>query len=332
MPGEGPGPVGATLGVAPYRLSGMAPGAVGPAPSQRRRLDGGGKMHIRVENLTHIYARGTPAERVALRSIHLQIGPGERVGISGPTGSGKSTLIQHIAGLLTPASGRVLLDGVPAHARTPAARARRRQVGLAFQFPEAQMVELTVWREVAFGPHHLGLGADEIAARVRWALEMVGLDPESFAERVPFALSGGEMRRVALAGILALKPRVLILDEPTAGLDPRGRTDILARLRAWQAETGATLILVSHHLDEMAPMVDRVILLADGEIAVDGPTRSVLGDGHRLRSLGLSPPPGVALLEMLRAAGWPVRTDVLEMEELVTEIARRGCTPPTKTR
>ncbi len=279
-------------------------------------------MHIRVESLTHIYARGTPAERVALRGITLEIGPGERVGISGPTGSGKSTLVQHIAGLLTPTSGQVLLDGVPAHARTPEARARRHQVGLAFQFPEAQMFELTVSREVAFGPRHLGLNADEIAGRVRWALEMVGLDPDSFAERVPFALSGGEMRRVALAGILALKPRVLILDEPTAGLDPRGRADILARLRAWQAETGATLILVSHHLDEMAGMVDRVVLLANGQVVADGPTRSVLGDGYRLRAAGLSPPPGVALLEALRAAGWPVRTDVLDIEDVVSEIAR----------
>ncbi|MGC9083655.1 MAG: energy-coupling factor transporter ATPase [Anaerolineae bacterium] len=279
-------------------------------------------MHIQVEGLTHIYARGTPAERVALRGVNLEIGPGERVGISGPTGSGKSTLVQHIAGLLTPVSGQVLLDGVPAHARTPEARARRRQVGLAFQFPEAQMFEVTVFREVAFGPRHLGLGREEIAARVRWALEMVGLDPDAFSDRVPFALSGGEMRRVALAGILALRPRVLILDEPTAGLDPRGRADILARLRAWQAETGATLILVSHHLDEMAGLVDRVVLLADGQIAADGPTRRILGDGGRLRSVGLSPPPSVALLEALRAAGWPVRTDALEVEEIVSEISR----------
>ncbi|MBC7227864.1 MAG: energy-coupling factor transporter ATPase [Thermoflexales bacterium] len=279
-------------------------------------------MHIRVESLTHIYARGTPAERVALRGVDLEIEPGERVGISGPTGSGKSTLVQHIAGLLTPAAGRVLLDGVPAHARTPEARARRRQVGLAFQFPEAQMFEVTVFREVAFGPRHLGLNADEIAARVRWALEMVGLDPDAFADRVPFALSGGEMRRVALAGILALKPQVLILDEPTAGLDPRGRADILARLRAWQEQTGATFILVSHHLDEMAGLVDRVVLLADGQVVADGPTRHILGDGDRLRSVGLSPPPGVVLLEALRAAGWPVRTDALVIEEIISEIVR----------
>ncbi len=286
-------------------------------------------MHIRIESLTHIYARGTPAERVALRGITLEIGPGERVGISGPTGSGKSTLVQHIAGLLTPTSGRVLLDGVPAHARTPEARARRHQVGLAFQFPEAQMFELTVFREVAFGPRRRGLDADEIAARVRWALEMVGLDPDSFAERVPFALSGGEMRRVALAGILALKPRVLILDEPTAGLDPRGRADILARLRSWQAETGATLILVSHHLDEMAGLVDRVVLLANGQVVADGPTCQILGNCSRLRSVGLSPLPGVALLEALQAAGWPVRTDALDIEDVISEIAR--CFLPTKT-
>ncbi len=283
-------------------------------------------MHIRVEDLTHIYARGTPAERVALRGVNLEIGPGERVGISGPTGSGKSTLVQHIAGLLVPAAGQVLLDGVPAHRRTPEARARRRQVGLAFQFPETQIFEVTVFREVAFGPRHLGLGADEIAARVRWALEMVGLDHDSFAERVPFALSGGEMRRVAIAGILALKPQVLILDEPTAGLDPRGRKELLARLRGWQAQTGATLILVSHHLDEMAGLVDRAVLLADGQVVADGPTRHILSDGARLRAVGLSPPPAVALLEALRAAGWPVRTDALNIEEVVAEIAQHVTT------
>ncbi len=279
-------------------------------------------MHIRVENLTHIYAPGTPAARQALRGVNLEIGSGERVGIVGPTGSGKSTLVQHIAGLLVPTAGRVLLDGVPAHARTPEARARRRQIGLAFQFPEEQMFELTVFREVAFGPRHLGLDEAEVALRVRWALETVGLDPEAFGERIPLALSGGEMRRVALAGILALRPRVLILDEPTAGLDPRGREDILVRLRAWQEETGATLILVSHHLDEIARVVDRAVVMAGGEVVDDGPVRRVLGNPRGLGRANLSPPPGVALLEALRAAQWPVRPDALTVEEVVAEIAR----------
>ncbi len=279
-------------------------------------------MHIRVENLTHVYAPGTPAARTALRGVNLEFGPGERVGIVGPTGSGKSTLVQHIAGLLVPTAGRVLLDGVLAHARTPEARARRHQVGLAFQFPEDQMFELTVFREVAFGPRHLGLDESEIAARVRWALETVGLDPEVFGGRVPLALSGGEMRRVALAGILALRPRVLILDEPTAGLDPRGREDILERLRAWQEETGATLILVSHHLDEIARVVGRVIMMAGGEVVNDGPVRQVLCDPEGLCRANLSPPPGVVLLEALGAAQWPVRMDGWGAEEVAAEIAR----------
>lgn len=279
-------------------------------------------MHIRVENLTHIYAPGTPAARQALRGVNLEIRSGERVAIVGPTGSGKSTLVQHIAGLLSPTAGRVLLDGVPAHARTSEARPRRRQVGLAFQFPEEQMFELTVFREVAFGPRHLGVDDAGIAARVRWALQMVGLDPEVFGERVPLALSGGEMRRVALASILALRPSVLVLDEPTAGLDPQGREEILACLRAWQEETGATLILVSHHLDEIARVVDRVVVMAGGQVVADNPVRQALCDTPQLRAAGLSPPPGVALLEALRDTGWPVRTDGLGVEEVVAEIVR----------
>lgn len=279
-------------------------------------------MHIRVERLTHVYAPGTPAQRVALREVNLEIAPGERVGILGPTGSGKSTLIQHIAGLLKPTAGQVLLDGVPAHAPTPEARARRRQVGLAFQYPEQQIFETTVFREVAFGPRNLGLDEGEVARRVRWALETVGLAPEAFGERIPFALSGGEMRRVSLASVLALLPRVLILDEPTAGLDPRGREDLLARLDAWQRETGATLIVVSHHLDEVARLVDRVVVLREGRVVADGPARALLGDGDLWRSLGLMPPPEVALLEALRRSGWPISPEHWPREELAREIAR----------
>ncbi|MCS7283261.1 MAG: energy-coupling factor transporter ATPase [Anaerolineae bacterium] len=280
-------------------------------------------MHIRVECLTHIYAPGTPAERFALREISLEIEPGERVGILGPTGSGKSTLVQHIAGLLKPTVGQVLLDGVPAHAPTAEARARRRRVGLAFQYPEQQIFETTVFREVAFGPRNLGLNGEEVTRRVRWALETVGLDPEAFGARTPFALSGGEMRRVALASVLALLPRVLILDEPTAGLDPRGREDLLARLDAWQRETGATLVVVSHHLDEVARLVERVVVLQEGRVVADGPARALLGDGNLWRSLGLAPPPEVALLEALQQLGWPIPPECWPREELAREILRQ---------
>ncbi|MBN1135190.1 MAG: energy-coupling factor transporter ATPase [Anaerolineae bacterium] len=279
-------------------------------------------MLIRVENLVHTYAPGTPLERMALRGVSVEISAGERVGILGPTGSGKSTLVQHLAGLLTPTTGQVLLDDEAAHERTSAARAQRRRVGLAFQYPEAQIFEQTVFREVAFGPCNLRLEESEIASRVHWALEMVGLDPAEMGGRVPFSLSGGEMRRVALASILALRPEVLILDEPTAGLDPQGRRELLARIRAWQEETGLTLIVVSHNLDELARVVERVVVLKGGEMVADGPVRQVLSDGQLLRAVGLDVPQPVALLEALQEAGWIVRTDRLLPEEAAAEIAQ----------
>jgi energy-coupling factor transport system ATP-binding protein len=277
---------------------------------------------IRVENLSYTYAPGTPLARAALRGVSLEIGAREQVGILGPTGSGKSTLVQHLAGLLEPTSGRVLLNGVAAHEHTAAARTQWQRVGLAFQHPEDQIFEQTVFREVAFGPHNLRLDETEVAARVRWALEMVGLDPAAVEGRVPFTLSGGEMRRVALAGILAMRPEVLILDEPTAGLDPRGRRELLTRVRLWQEETGPTLVVVSHNLEELARVVERVVLLEGGRVAADGPARHVLSDGQLLRSIGLDVPQPVALLQAMQRAGWEVRTDRLLLEEAVAEIAQ----------
>jgi energy-coupling factor transport system ATP-binding protein len=202
---------------------------------------------------------------------------------------------------------------------------------LAFQYPEDQIFEQTVFREVAFGPRHLGLAQDQIMARVYWALEMVGLDPAAMLERLPLALSGGEMRRVALASVLSLRPEILILDEPTAGLDPRGRRELLARIRSWHEETGLTLILVSHDLDELARVVERVVFLEQGEIIADGPARQVLSDGELLRTARLDVPHPVALLQELRTAGWHVRSDLLLPEQAAAEIARawhaRGPTP-----
>jgi energy-coupling factor transport system ATP-binding protein len=277
---------------------------------------------IQVENLVHTYAPGTPLERTALHEVSLEIGPGERVGILGPTGSGKSTLVQHLAGLLTPTAGKVWLNGVAAHERTAKARAQRRRVGLAFQYPEAQIFEQTVFREVAFGPRNLGLEKAEVTTRVRWALEMVGLGPAVMETRAPFTLSGGEMRRVALASILGLRPEVLILDEPTAGLDPQGRRELLARIRVWQEEVGLTLIVVSHNLDELARVVERVVVLERGKTAADGSVRQVLSDGQLLRAAGLDAPQPVTLMQALREAGWPVRTDRLLPEEAAAEIAQ----------
>lgn len=279
-------------------------------------------MLIQAEHLTHTYAPGTPLESPALKDVSLEIAPGERVGIAGHTGSGKSTLVQHLAGLLTPTDGRVRLDGTPAHERSGTARDHRRRIGIAFQYPEDQVFEQTVFQEVAFGPRNQGLDKSEIAERVRWALEMVGLDPSKVTDRVPFTLSGGEMRRVALASILAMRPEVLVLDEPTAGLDPQGRRELLSRMQAWQEETNATHILVSHDLDALARTVERVVVLKEGRVLADGPTRRVLSDGDLLQAAGLDVPQPVALLRMLHKAGWKVRTDKVLPEAAAAEIVQ----------
>ena len=278
-------------------------------------------MLIQVQALSYVYMPGTPLAHAALSDANLEIGPGQRVGVVGPTGSGKSTLVQLVAGLLRPASGQVLLDGVAAHERTAAARARRRRVGLAFQYPEDQIFEQTVFREVAFGPRNLGLEPEDVASRVRWALEMVGLDPAVMEQRMPLTLSGGEMRRVALASVLSMRPEVLILDEPTAGLDPQGRRELMAHIRSWP-DVDLTLILVSHDLDELARLVERVVLLDRGRIVADGPVRQILSDAELLRAARLDVPQPVALLRALQGAGWQVRADWLLPEEAAAEIAR----------
>jgi len=282
-------------------------------------------MLIQVENLTHVYAPGTPFERVALRQVNLQIAAGEQVGILGPTGSGKSTLAQHLAGLLKPTAGHVLLDGVPVHS---APRDHRLQVGIAFQYPEDQIFEQTVFREVAFGPRNLGLDEAEVTARVRWALEMTGLNSEVMSQRMPFTLSGGEMRRVALASILALRPRVLILDEPTAGQDPQSRRRLLERILTWQEETGLTLIIISHTLEDLGHTLERLVVLKGGQVVADGPTRHTLSDSALLNAVGLDMPEPVKLLQTLRQKGRKVRTDLVSAAEAATEIAHVWGLPP----
>jgi energy-coupling factor transport system ATP-binding protein len=279
-------------------------------------------MLIQVEGLGYRYAPGTPLERVALRDVDLLVEPGERVGILGPTGSGKSTLAQLIAGLLQPTAGQVLLDGISVHTGSPAARALRRQVGIAFQSPEYQIFEHTVFREVAFGLRKVGLSDAELHARVDWALGIAGIDLRGMAGRAPLTLSGGEMRRVALASILARRPRVLILDEPTASLDPKGRRDLLGRLVTFEQETGATLIVISHSLDDLARVAERVVILVDGRIAADGPVRQVLSDRRLLEQASFDVPEPVALLLALQRAGWDVPADLLHPCEAVKEIVR----------
>ncbi len=283
-------------------------------------------MSIETRNLTHVYMPGTPQALAAVDGVSLRLEDGESVGIMGPTGSGKSTLVQHFNGLLRPTSGQVLVDGedIWGGPRTDL-RAVRRRVGLIFQFPEHQLFEETVADDVAFGPRNLGLGEDEVKERVREALEAVGFrgdDAAAIGRRSPFGLSGGQMRRVAVAGVLAMRPGTLVLDEPTAGLDPRGRQGLLDTLLRLHRERGLTLVVVSHNMEDLARLVDRVIVLDRGRVVLKGPTRQVFGDPDRLRELGLDAPPVVTLLRDLARRGAVVRTDLLEPAEAAAEIDR----------
>ena len=270
---------------------------------------------IRCDGVTYVYGRGTPLEVQALADVSLTIGAGELVGIIGATGSGKSTLVQHFNGLLRPTRGRVALDGVDIHARAVDRRRVRQQIGLLFQYPEHQLFEETVLEDVAFGPRNLGLTEEEARTRARLALEQMGLPPERFGPRSPFGLSGGEMRRAAIAGILAMEPRMLILDEPAAGLDPRGRHDLIELIRRLHERRGLTVVLVTHSMDAVAQLCRRLLVLRQGRLVADGPTRQVFGDIARLDSDGLGLPQVTQLAGRLRARGVPVRADVLTVEE-----------------
>jgi len=270
---------------------------------------------IRCELLTHIYGRGTPLATPALTDVSLTIDAGEVVGVIGASGSGKSTLVQHFNGLLRPTSGRVLLDGVDVNGRRTDRRRIRQQVGLLFQYPEQQLFEENVFADVAFGPRNLGLSEEEVRARVHQALEQVGLPPARFASRSPFDLSGGEMRRAAIAGVLAMEPRMLILDEPTAGLDPQGRREILAHVGRLHSARGLTIVLITHSMDSVAQLCERLIVLDGGRLVADGPTRAVFADPASLAAVGLGVPQMTLLARRLRERGVPVRPDVLTVEE-----------------
>lgn len=274
------------------------------------------------EDLSHVYFKGTPLESVALRGVTLAVRAGEFVGLVGPTGSGKSTLVQHFNGLLRPTGGRVFVDGNDIHGAGASLRHVRRKIGLLFQYPEHQLFEETVREDVAFGPRNLGLDPEEVEERVDESLGLVGLDPDAFGKRSPFSLSGGEMRRVAIAGVLAMRPEVLILDEPTAGLDPVGRDEILNRITTFRGREGMTVILISHSMDDVARLCDRVVVLHRGLVFLDAPTRTAFAQAERLREIGLDVPRVADLLLRLRAAGMPVRADRLTLNEACDEIVR----------
>ncbi|MGE5541814.1 MAG: energy-coupling factor transporter ATPase [Bacillota bacterium] len=277
-------------------------------------------MPIEVRNLTHIYSPGTPVEVVALDGVSLRIEDGEFVAVIGPTGSGKSTLVQHLNGLLRPNAGSVIVDGIDLWARGTSLREIRRKVGLIFQYPEHQVFEETVYQDIAFGPRNLGLNATDVDRQVREAARLVGLD-EATLERSPFELSGGQMRRVAIAGVLAMGHGAIILDEPTAGLDPHGRDEILGHIKRLHAERGTTIVLVSHNMEDVARLASRILVMNRGRIVLDGTPREVFGRGDLLHEIGLAPPEVTDLMRSLTARGKAVRMDVLTVEEAAREIA-----------
>lgn len=277
---------------------------------------------IRVENLTHTYGEGTPFCRSAVQDMSLAIYRGEFLGIIGHTGSGKSTLIQHLNGLLKPTSGRILLGGEDIWSDPKKIRNVRFRVGLVFQYPEYQLFEETVYRDIAFGPTNMGLSKDEIDRRVRESAHFAGLT-DDLLEKSPFALSGGQKRRVAIAGVIAMEPKVLVLDEPTAGLDPRGRDDILARIQDYHRAKNASVVLVSHSMEEIARNVDRIVVLSDSHVFMEGTPRQVFARADELEQVGLDIPQVTKVALALRRRGLPVDTAVYTVEALRDALLRK---------
>lgn len=275
---------------------------------------------IKVENLTHVYSPGTPFQVVSLDGISLEIMKGELFALVGSAGSGKTTLVQHFNGIIAPAKGKVWVCGVDVSDKNKR-RDLWRKVGLVFQRPEQQLFEETVFDDVAFGPRNMGLGKDEVLGRVKEALQVVGLKIDEIGTISPFRLSGGMRRRVAIAGVLALRPDVLVLDEPAAGLDPRGRRQLMDHVENFRYERGVTVVLVTHSMEEVALRADRVAVLHKGRLAMGGTPREVFNRVVELRALGLDVPAPAGLMHKLRAAGRRVRTDVLTIEEAREEIA-----------
>lgn len=279
-------------------------------------------MIIKIENLNYIYNPGTPFEKKALNNINLDIARGDFIGLIGHTGSGKSTLVQHLNGLIRPTSGKIIIDGIDITSNEVNLREIRQKVGLVFQYPEYQLFEETVYKDVAFGPKNLGLEEDEIESRVKKAIELVGLDYNSIKDRSPFELSGGQKRRVAIAGILAMKPEVLVLDEPTAGLDPRGRDEVLGRIQSLYEEEGITIVLVSHSMEDIARLVNRIIVMYEGEIAMEGETREIFKQAEKLEQMGLGIPQITTFMRQYRKKGNEIRDDIITVEEAKEEILK----------
>ena len=270
---------------------------------------------IRTEHLTHVYSRGTPFEKVAISDVNVEIHAGELVAVIGHTGSGKSTFMQHLNGLLRPSSGTVYVDGEDIFANKEATRDVRFKVGLVFQYPEYQLFEETVYKDISFGPRNMKLGEGEIDERVREAARLTGVGEELF-ERSPLELSGGQKRRVAIAGVMAMRPRVLILDEPMAGLDPAGCAGIMQNITDYRRETGSTVLLVTHDMDDAAKIADRLIVFHEGAVAMDGTPDEVFSRQRELVEMGLDVPQSAAIAHALRARGVALPASIYTLDQL----------------
>lgn len=279
-------------------------------------------MPIQVEHLTHTYMTDSPFAATALEDVSLTIEDGELIGLLGHTGSGKTTLVQHLNGLLKPTSGKVVVDGLDITEKDVSLLEVRRRVGLVFQYPEYQLFEETVARDVAFGPRNLGLSEQEVDERVRYALQEVGLVYDEIAERSPFELSGGQMRRVAIAGVLAMRPGTLILDEPTAGLDPAGRRSILGMIRELHAAGGLTVVMVSHNMDDISSLATRLVVMSRGRMVLTGTPREVFQHRELLSSIGLGIPQAAELTQQLIAEGYPLPADLYTPEEVAEALLK----------
>lgn len=270
---------------------------------------------IEINNLSHIYSPGLPFEKKAVDDISLKIEENEFIGLIGHTGSGKSTFIQHLNGLLKPSSGEIIIDGTRVDKSGSNLTDLRKKVGLVFQYPEYQLFEETIERDIAFGPRNLDISEEEVQERVKASMESVGLDYETYKDKSPFELSGGLKRRVAIAGVLAMEPKVLILDEPTAGLDPRGRDEILSEIKSIHENRKITVILVSHSMEDVAKIAERIIVFDKGKVFLDGEPREIFKNEDKLLGVGLGIPQITSLMRTLKKKGLDINEDAITVEE-----------------
>ena len=272
-------------------------------------------MSIKIENLTHVYMPKSPFEKKELDNVNLVIEDGEFLALIGHTGSGKSTLIQHLNGLLEPTSGRILVDDIDITNKEAKLTEIRKKIGLVFQYPEYQLFEETIEKDIAFGPNNLELSSEEVSRRVKKSMEMVGLDYETYKNVSPFDLSGGQKRRVAIAGVIAMEPKVLILDEPTAGLDPQGRDDILEQIKLLHEKYKMTIVLVSHSMEDVGKLAQRIVVMNKGKVELLGKPSEVFKEVETLEKIGLAVPQVTYLMRVLRERGFDVSDEIFTVEK-----------------